>query len=126
VRLRGKLTPEHVFEGIAGCEFSASGNIATAVLKGDTASQAATLRRIKEALRSRRAGSIVRVTVEAAEAAAVDDFGEAYVLVQSLAHRRTFEVGVKAKSRAAFYVLGRAGRVLSKKEYESALMDAFV
>ena len=124
VRLRDGLETERVFEGLSGVDFTGARGDVVAVLAGRTGENARAYAEIKSRLKAHRAGRILRLTVAAAEAAAASDFGP-FVAIGSLAKRDRFVVWIKARSRSADYVIGRAGRTISKKETASTVLDLY-
>jgi hypothetical protein len=126
LHLRRKMTAERFFEGMAQVAFEPHGASILVTLSGETRADATTYSLIRERLRSGRRGSVVRMTVAAAEAAALADFGGEYLMLESSAKPKRFTVAIKAKDRSASYVLGIAGRIVSKKVAAPALLDSFV
>ena len=124
LKLKEGLSPEKTFEGVVGASFTCIGGLTLAMLSGDVSRDAATYQEVAQVLRRHRAGRIVRITVAAAEGVAAAHFG-AYSSISSLARRDQFVVSLKARNRSAEYVIGKAGKVRSKKESASAALDQY-
>lgn len=125
VQLREGLETERVFEGLAGVDFTGARGAVFGVLTGDAERNSRAYLEIRSRLKAHRSGRVVRITVAAAEAVAVSDFGP-FMVLESLAHKDRFLVRLKGRSRTAEYVVGRAGKIVSKKESASAVLDAYV
>jgi hypothetical protein len=126
VRFRTAAFPEKVVSALPGVTLSSSGGLHQLVLPEEMEARARSFRNLVDALLHGRAGRLVRLTVQAAEAAALADFASPYVLVDSAALRDSFNVVVKAKDRTVSYTLARSGKILTKKETRSAVMDAYL
>jgi hypothetical protein len=124
LKLREGLVAERVFEGLTGASLTGAGGLVLALLSGDVVQDSRTYLEIVGLLKRHRAGRVVRITVAAAEAVAVADFG-LFVALRSLAQHDRFVVWLKARNRSAEYVVGRSGKVISKKESASAALDQY-
>ncbi len=124
LKLRHGLVAERVFEGLTGANLTGVGSLILALLSGDVAQDSRTYLEMVRLLRRHRAGRIVRITVAAAEGVAVADFG-LFVSLRSLAQHDRFFVRLKARNRSAEYIIGRSGKVISKKESASAALDQY-
>ena len=122
--LREGLETERTFEGLEGVQFTGARGEVVAVLTGTAEANSRAYVEIRSRLRAHHAGRVARITVAASEAVAVSDFGP-FVVIESLALRDRFIVRLKARRRSAEYVIGRAGKVLTKKESASAILDAY-
>jgi hypothetical protein len=124
LRLRDGLQTERIFESIPGVAFTGDKEAVVGVLSGSPEEKSRAYAEIRSRMKAQRAGRVVRITVATAEAAAISDFGP-YVVVESLASQDRFVVRLKAKNRSAEYIMGRTGRIISKKESASAILDAY-
>ena len=123
-KLRKGLVADHLLTGLLGVSITEAGGLSLAVLGGSALQNSQAYIEITGLLRSHWAGRIVRITVAAAEAAAVADFGR-YLTLKSLAQQGRFVVWLKARDRSAQYSIGRTGRIISKKQTASAVLDAY-
>jgi len=123
-KLRKGLVADHLLTGLLGVSITEAGGLSLAVLGGSALQNSQAYIEITGLLRSHRAGRVVRITVAAAEAAAVADFGR-YLTLKSLAQQGRFVVWLKARDRSAQYSIGRTGRIISKKQTASAVLDAY-
>jgi hypothetical protein len=124
IRLREGLVAEKIFEGLVGASFIGGAGLVMALLTGDPSKDSRTYLEIVGLLRRHRAGRVIRITVAAAEGVAAAEFGT-FVSLKSLAHHDRFVVWLKARNRSAEYVIGRAGKVISKKGSTSAALDQY-
>ena len=125
IKLREGLEAARLFGGLAGATFASMKGLTLAVLSGSAEDDAVTYTSIKERLRAHRAGTVVRITVFAAEAVAVGDFSAGFVLLESLAQSNRFLVKIMASKSAAEYSIGKNGKIISKRESLSALLDSY-
>jgi hypothetical protein len=124
LKLREGLVADKIFEGLAEASFIGARGLVMALLTGDAAKDSHTYSEIVRLLRRHRAGRVVRITVAAAEGVAVADFGM-FVSLKSIAQHDRFIVWLKARNRSGEYVVGRAGKVISKKVTMSAALDQY-
>jgi hypothetical protein len=124
LKLREGLVADKIFEGLAGASFIGARGTVMALLTGDAAKDSRTYSEIIRLLRRHRAGRVTRITVAAAEGVAAADFGT-FASVRSLARHDRFQVWLKARSRSGEYVVGRAGKVVSKKVAMSTALDQY-
>jgi hypothetical protein len=124
LRLREGLETERLFEGVSGVDFVGVSRDVVATLTGGVEENSRAYLEIRSRLKAYRAGRVIRITVAAAEAVAAADFGP-FVVMDSVALRDRFIVHLKARQRSVEYVIGRAGKTVTKKESSSSILDVY-